>query len=331
MTVLEQHLATALWYNDIATLTLEHPEFDPACTIPIEQFKALLARTAFKEKLLCQLEKEGSRCNQPHGNGWLALRKDGRKGVIGGDCADKNFNASETFLIERNRMNQEIAIQEILSALSVMLKDRNALAARIKKARDQLSKNRDAVKRLSDSLPMEVITGLRDYNKASGDRARISVDVQYVEIEEIEGKKKERVSWRSREIGTLTGLSIWDGSAIPPIVAALSEADTARMEADLRPDQKLALLKKWRGALDQLQHTEAALERLDRSLADFCQSANLALLCHTVRNHDRQREIVRTLLTRAGENSTPLRVQSVLNDLKEAVRKENGGREFGVP
>ena len=328
MNVAESKHVTALWYNDLSTLKEHHPQFHPECSLPIEQLSALLAETRMKETLSCQLDKAGSRCNQPHRKGWLALRKDGIKCLIGGDCANKHFNASETFRAERNRLIHEIAVHENLTALAELLKDREATAARIAKARERLKTYREGVKFWNDSLPSEVVVRLRDHFKASGERARIEVEVQYVELEEDGKEKKEKITWRRREVGTVMGLNIWDGTPIPSLSMALHEAEAARKEADLRPEQKLALLKKWRAALEQLAHCEEAIERMQRSLGDFGASRNVALLCHLVRNEDRQRDIVTVLLQRSGEPPHPVRVQSLLNQIKQAVRKENGDRNF---
>src|SRR5258706_3562013 len=142
MNVAESRQVTALWYSDLSMLKQHHPQFDPDCSLPIDRFSALLAETRMKEVLVCQLEKNGSRCNQPHGKGWLALRKDGRKCLIGGDCANKHFNASEAFRAERNRLNHEIAIHDNLMALQELLKDREATGARIAKTREQLNQYR---------------------------------------------------------------------------------------------------------------------------------------------------------------------------------------------
>jgi hypothetical protein len=330
MNAAESKYVTALWYSDLATLKQHHPQFDSDCSLPIEQFGALLAETHMKEKLLCQLEKDGSRCNQPHNNGWLAIRKDGRKCLIGCECADKNFNASEAFRAERNRIGHEIAVHENLTALADLLKDREALRDRIAKVREHLNAYRQGVKFWINSLPVEVVGRLRDLLKASGDRTRIEVEVQYVEVEEENGKKKIKTTWPRRDVGTVVGLTLWDGTVIQPLLIALLEADTARSEADLRPDQKLSSLKKWRAALDELPRCEQAIERMHRTLEDFGGHANVALLCHLVKNEDRQREIVAVILKRKGESTAPMHVSSVWNQIRQAVRKANGDRNFRV-
>lgn len=322
---------TALWYSDLSTLREQHPELDLDCSMTIEQFSALRAETHTKEKLICQLEKAGNRCNTPFNNGWLALRKDGRKVLIGCDCAEKHFHASDKFRAERNRIGQEIAVQENLVALAELLKDRHALGLRIAKARQQLNDYRSGVRSWSDSLPREVLWRLHDFRKASGDRARIEVEVEYVEIEvDDKGKEKRKVTWQRREIGAVVGLTIWDSNAPIPLATTLHEADIARQEADLRPDQKLPLLKKWRAALDQLPHSEQQIERMHRALADFGASPNVALLCHVVKNEDRQREIVAVVLKRNGEQPNTMRVGSAWNQIRQAVRKAVGDRNFRV-
>lgn len=330
MNVADSKHITALWYNDLSTLRQHHPQFDPDCSLPIDQFSALLAETRMKEVLFCQLEKDGSRCNQPHHNGWLALRKDGWKCLIGGDCANKNFNASEAFRAERSRLNHEIAVHDNLTALAQLLKDHDAIASRIVKARQRLNEYRDGVTFWQNSLPSEVLWRLRDFCKSSGDRTRVEVEVQYIELEDDGKEKKEKVSWRRREVGTLVGLTTWNAASIAPLALALHDAEAARKEVNLHPGQKLALLKKWRVALEQLPHCEETVERMNSCLSDFGTSANIALLCHLVRNEDRQRDVVTILLKRAGEQPTAMRVQSFWNQIRQAVRKENGDRNFRV-
>ena len=90
------------------------------------------------------------------------------------------------------------------------------------------------------------------------------------------------------------------------------------------------MLKKWRTALEQLPQREEAVGRMHRNLSDFGAYAIIALLCHLVKNQDHQRNVVAILLRQAGEQFSTMRVQSVLNQIHQAVRKENGDRNFRV-
>ena len=43
----------------------------------------------------CQLEIDGKICKEPHGKGWIMMRRDGVEGYIGGDCADSHFETND--------------------------------------------------------------------------------------------------------------------------------------------------------------------------------------------------------------------------------------------
>lgn len=317
---------TPLLYTDLTTLKNQRPDFDPECVITIDNFAALISATLMREELTCQLDTpNGGRCNQPHHKGWLAKRKDGAECLIGGDCADKYFNANETFRAERHRMNHDLAVEAHLVALRELLKDSDAVQERVLQCRKRLSAYREALKELQEALPVQAVGQLRSFAKG-GDRARVDVEVQYVV--DIDEKGKEERRWETRGAGEIIGLSVWDISAVAELVRAIGAVDASRQEAVLDKRQRLQDLKRWREQLEQLPGCEQALERLDRTLEQFGSAANLSMLCFLVKNNDMQRQVVEVILKRQGEQPAPMRVQDSLNRIHQHVRDQYGGNNF---
>lgn len=315
-----------LLYTDLATLKNQRADFDPECSITIDNFGALISATGMREQLTCQLETPTSgRCNQPHHKGWLAKRKDGPECLIGGDCADKYFNANETFRAERHRMNHDIAVEGHLVALRELLKDRSAVQERVQQCRKRLSAYREALKELEQALPVQAVGQLRSFAKG-GDRVRVDVEVQYVVDIDEEGNEERK--WETRGAGEIIGLSVWDSSAVAELVRTIGAVDASRQAAVLDKHQRLQDLKLWREQLEQLPGCEQALERLDRTFEQFSSAANLSMICFLVKNNDMQRQVVEVILKRNGEQPTPIRVQDSLNRIHQHVRDQYGGNNF---
>jgi len=311
-----------LYFTDMVTLRAHRASYDAAASITIATFQSLISAVLMREDLSCQLShRDGGRCNHWFRRGWLARRKDGVEVIIGGDCAQKHFNASETFRLEKRRLSREIAVEGHLTALAELLRDRSAVRSRITALLTRLAANGQQLRALEDALPTEVPYRLAAMAKDR--RGRVEVEVQYAELNE-DGKEEKK--WRRRDVGTIVGLLAWEGPHAKDLYPRLRMAEFAARDAVLRADQALDDLKKWREALEQVPHCDDTIAQLERALAEFTTIENLALLCFLVKNEDAQRAITRLVLERSGiGRPTDMKVQDTLNQWKKRVREQHGG------
>src|SRR5687767_14709918 len=84
------------------------PHFDPETPITLENFESLIHEYHFREEVICQVRKVDGNCGHKHRHDWLGKTRDGKEGLIGGDCASKTFNADQNFARERSRVRREL-------------------------------------------------------------------------------------------------------------------------------------------------------------------------------------------------------------------------------
>lgn len=314
---------TPLYFSELAPIKTRSA-FSEDCAVTLENVQQLLAEYHGPEWARCQVEHDGSRCNQEFQNGWLARRQDGKEGLIGRDCAEKYFNASETFRAERRRLTRDIRIESHFVVLSEILADKPGFAARLRNAAERLRVVSDAIKGLREALPREVVGTLDGMVKTRS--ATVFVEVQYIEMDE---NGEEKSSWRRRDIGNILGLTAWDGSLVRHAFEVPRLAARALNEVVVSRDQREGDLRTWREALEAFPACEGDAAKIERAAEEIQRSDSIALLCNLVSDHAKQRSIVRLLLRLRGE-VTPkdYRVQNVLNEIHAQVRNRFGGRNF---
>lgn len=314
-----------LIFTDFVSIK-SRPHFDEQCSITLNNFKSLVGEYQIREQLRCQVERDGSRCNQEHFNGWLGRRNDDKEALIGGVCANKYFHASEKFRTERRRLSHEIRVDRLLTALRNHLSDKAAFTVRVDSAIKRLQDIRVVTRAIEQELPGEVIHRLRDMFKSRN--AVILVEVQNRETLK-DGKIK--ITWERRELTSMAGMGIWEGLQNGFLSTAFAEIKRAIAEAVVSKNQKEAQLRRWRESLDKLPFCEGKLGEIEHALSQFSADKNIALTCFLVKNYERQREIAAFILKRRG-NSRPsqTQIQDFVNELKASVRQQYGGRDFRI-
>lgn len=302
------------------------PDFDVAASITLDNFQSLVGEYHFDEEVICQVRKSDGNCGHKHLHGWLGKTKEGKEGLIGGHCASKYFNASENFSRERNRVRRELNIINYVERLSELLKDRNEFFSQINTAIARLRYIRESVKAINDELPRSVVQALRDMAK-TGNRA-VLIQIQYIE-EDKDGKKEIR--WVDQNIGSISGVGVWEPTRIQDTFRMLSVIKLAAEAAEITREAGERRLKTWMDTLSELPRCASRIDDLEKDYDNFATFENLKRLCYLIRNYDEQCQTARHAL-KFGGIATPSAEDDkrLLNKMNSDIRSIIDGRNFRV-
>ncbi len=301
--------------------------FDSRCGIDLAEFGSLIGAYVFpeSEQVKCQLVKNGSVCGQVHWHGWVARRKDGAEGYIGGDCAAKNFGADRTFTAERARVRRELRIDELVGRLAGYLAD-PALTSRIDEAIGRHRALRSEFARIRDLWPKAIRRRLQDMAK-TGNR-RIVAEFQRIEVDE---KGQKRWDWIPTTLAVIAGVEVFDGQRIRDVGSRLKTSREARNEAQAAHDLPERTLRLWADALGDLDRCEAELDELQASLEAFLRPDNLRAVCWASNNEQAQETAAAVVLELvSGHAPTATQAHAARLQWASAIRAENGGRQFRI-
>lgn len=304
------------------------PNLDQSCNIPLKDFERLIGRYAFPraEWVRCQLEENGSVCRQEHGNGWIAMRKDGKEGFIGKDCAHAHFGADSNFAAEATRITRELRINDLVKRLKDRFDD-PIFRSRLEAAVERQKVLRDAVGRGRHRWPEPLLLRLASMTK-TGNRA-VTIEIQYSETDSESGR--ETVTWQPAMLGNIAAPEGLNPARIREIAKRLEAVWETLNQAVPSNEQPEKLLRKWNGSLDDVDRCEAELEEVSASLQAFERPENLRLLCWLVRQDHLQLAVVRAVLELSGTGVvTEAAVRSTRRTWHDAIRAAHGDRDFRV-
>lgn len=313
----------ASYFSDIQQIRVR-PGFDDQCAVTLENFSSIIGEYQLADDVYCQLFRDDRICQQEHRHGWLARTKDGKEGLIGSTCAPKHFKASRTFALERNRVRRELRIQSFIDRLTQVLADPD-YRRRLETAIGRLRALDHEIEDLRTTIPLQIMDRLTDMGRG---RARPDLGVEY-RYEEKGDDGQVEVTYVEQTVATVAGVEIWNSESLRAVAEELHSM--RRALDDAKPDSNVGerQLAQWVGLLDRLPGHEASIARFQESLDRFNAAANLRLLWLLTRRPDEQREAVKlALLEETGNPVGDDQANRELNEMRNALRQANAGRDF---
>jgi hypothetical protein len=307
------------------------------CEISIENFVKLIGKTAFKpdDWVYCQIRKpNGHRCGTKFGDGWVALNADGDEGYIGGDCADRDFDASQTYKVERSRMKAHFDVRDLVTVLENQLRDRPAFEHRLQDVLQRAERSYSQAESLRSALPRKIVDSLMQRHKVSN----VSLNVLYKYVEEEKEKQKDGsqkvkviASWVPQTIARIAGLqAIHFATTLTPKVNAERIAkclDEVRIEASAGKEN----LQRWSETLGTLGQVTSAIEAAEAALRNFTKLENLQALLLLTENPAMRDEMALFILRRQGNReATTDDARRMVDAFDQGVRDRNRGRDFRI-
>jgi hypothetical protein len=288
-------------YVDRAEAEKAHPALDISAPMPKTEL-VITDSYEYPERrdwVGCQLEIDGKICREPHGNGWFMMRRDGKEGYVGGDCAKRHFKADKEFAKAVARAGRDIRTGNLRTRLGSLVQDREALRRKILEELERQQTLHVKVKALRQMLPYPALTQLHQMGK-TGNRI-VRVDLGYLEKDEDRDQKViEVMRWRPEVVGAVAAPHALDVGSIEAIGVRLRAGLAACMSADPNAEKADKELRRWADAIDDVDRCKADLVEATSALGSFAEPTNIGYLCWVCPKDEDQVEVARAVLRLAG-------------------------------
>ncbi|ECD3897874.1 hypothetical protein E0U70_20060 [Salmonella enterica subsp. enterica serovar Gloucester] len=285
-------------YDDICT----RKAFSATGEISPNDFKKLVGQYAFNEEHICQVRTDKGICRQKHKKGWVGVTNDGVEVLIGCLCANKYFNANANFVMEKNRVIDELARKDAMLKMSLFLTDKLSMALELLKIEQSLHSISKKIEAIYKLLPGDVLSFLYQSQRTSN--WDVFVDVQYLkDIKDDEGNDTVSEQWIASRLGKVKYLSSQQ------FVESLHEKSVqlkkfynsfSMLSKDELTELKTIKLKSYVKRIEQKYELEQQCNILSTELDNFLKNDNLELLIYACDSPKEQYYAVQAIMKLSG-------------------------------
>lgn len=303
--------------------------FDPDCEITLENLASLVGEYHLvgDDEVPCQVRRQDrtTRCDEPHKNGWLGRRQDGKEALIGVICGTKYFNASSTFVTQRKRVTRELNIDRYIERLR-NTRGSAEYAAELLRTLGRLKFVREATSDIRERLPASIAARLQ--NMAKSGNTGVSVLFRY---EDEDDQSNATIDWVPDQIGTVAGIAVWDQPKFHGLFQSLHEIRDTLGKAEILREAGERKLKLWADKLEELNACTAGVSDLEAALDAFTAPGNLKLLCFLITNQNDAIEVLRVAIEQeSGAPTSERAAQELFKELSAQIRSRAKGRSFRI-
>lgn len=303
------------------------PDFSPDDEMTLNDFSKLIAQYHLEEKVRCQIHSDKGYCRNPHNNGWLAKKKDGKEVLIGKDCAQAYFGANDQFVFERNRLNAEIKRKQLIERLGLLREDKT-LADRIDSAKDKVIHARMLIDAFRNSMPSTMERYLLNMMKTSVQD--VLIELKWEQVDE-DGNKEVR--WIKTPLGKVQTCNFLDKGVVKELIEGVNDIKSKFFEV-INLDVNAQLGSKKLGALVTKVESFNSLERTIDVMVDdfhrFSEFHNLKLLCYIPSRDDERLSMAEYISQFHGASIGQMTAKKLLSSFDESIRKEHNCLDFRV-
>jgi hypothetical protein len=303
------------------------PDFSPDDEMTLNDFSKLIAQYHLEEKVRCQIHSDKGYCRNPHNNGWLAKKKDGKEVLIGKDCAQGYFGANDHFVFEKNRLTAEIKRKQLIERLTLLRED-TSLTDRIDSARDKVLHARKLIDAFRNSMPSSIERHLLNMMKTSVQD--VHIELKWEQIDE-DGNKEVR--WIKTPLGKVQTCTFLDKSVVKELIEEINDIKRRFLEI-LSFDVNVQLGSKKLGALvtkvESFNLLESKIDGMVDDFNRFIEFQNLRLLCYLPSRDDERLSIAEYILQFHGEILGQVTARKLLSSFDENIRKVHNCLDFRI-
>lgn len=284
---------------------LEH--FEENAPLLPANYKRLYGDYHLPEKVRCCVQKEnGKLCEEPHYNGWLAERTDGKLTLVGIDCGVNKFGADRRLRDHINHYLNEKKRLERIASLSEAISSKMERIEALTKLKHDVKALESRVRQATNKMGIQTMRRLKDMIKARSYDVVITATIRREERGP-DGRMKSESSSFQHRLGTLVGLELASTGTfnavydtINDIVRAYDQAEVLMKEPDLRRKSKQV-----NTVVNSLQEYERIFQEGLR-LLDLEQNFfgnDFFLFCFLSADRDERIEAARIAMVRSGKNT----------------------------
>ncbi|MGY3807864.1 hypothetical protein ACWNG8_12205 [Aeromonas veronii] len=303
------------------------PNFSPDDEMTLDDFSKLIAQYHLEETVRCQIHSDKGYCRNPHNNGWLAKKKDGKEVLIGKDCAQGYLGANDKFVLEKNRLNAEIRRKKLIDRL-ILLREDKTLADRIDSAKDKVLHARKLIDAFRSRIPNSIERHLLNMMKTSVQD--VLIELKWEQIDE-DGNKEVR--WIKTPLGKVQTCTFLDKSVIKELIEEINDIKGKYIEIiDLDVNAQLGNNKL--GVLvTKVENFNLLENNIDGMVDDFkrfIEVQNLRLLCYLPSRDDERLSIAEYILQYYGTSIGQATARKLLSSFDENIRKVHNCLDFRI-
>lgn len=299
-------------------------KFDPSCAITTKNVVCLIGKYDGDRKASCQYKKVAGLCNHTFYHGWLAKLSNGKEGLIGCDCASKYFKADKNFKKDKNRLLEELDINNSLEQLGHLLADEGKFAERVQIQLERISGLRLSIQNLTKKIPERVVSSLRNMSKTGN--SEIYIQIEYTETDD-DGQIHSE--WVDQRVSSLNGMDIWDYTNIGPVIVGLKKIAKVINQVDLNRSVGRKKLKTWCATLMEIEQYEEKIDVLSNELGSYCSIQNIQSLIFMVTSRRDKEDLARLALMCDGDpNPSNSDARRLIRVVEGALKNEIKSRRF---
>jgi hypothetical protein len=308
-------------------------DYDPSAEINPDNFKSLAFEYQFSDWVYCQVKankEKKNMCGHEHKHGYFGMTKDGRGGLIGGDCGEQYFGALVGWRSEVRRLDNAKALAQRLDDLETLLADSERHESRIAELTQRLDQLYAELKYVVGKLTRPVETRLHHMGKGSS--TAVVLRFCRVEYEEDnEGKEKPVYSYYEERIGNVVGANLeGQGIALLNSQDQLKRAKRALLEANADPTRGFAQLGRWIDQISALDDIEKATAKIAQTLNLYTRPDNLKLQIFLTADPRSQRAMAALAIEFAGASWKVADPDELIQQYREQIMAAHKNRTFTV-
>ncbi|BEJ49327.1 hypothetical protein Ri1_19260 [Aeromonas dhakensis] len=303
------------------------PNFSPDDEMTLNDFSKLIAQYHLEETVRCQIHSDKGYCRNPHNNGWLAKKKDGKEVLIGKDCAQGYLGANDKFVLEKNRLNAEIRRRKLIERLTLLREDKT-LAERIDSAKDKVLHARKLIDAFRNRIPNSIERHLLNMIKTSVQD--VLIELKWEQIDE-DGNKEVR--WIKTLLGKVQTCTFLDKSVIKELIEEINDIKRKYIEiidfdvnAQLGNNKLDVLVKK----VENFNLLESNIDGMVDDFKCFIEVQNLRLLCYLPSRDDERLSIAEYISQYHATSIGQVTARKLLSSFDENIRKVHNCLDFRI-
>lgn len=298
--------------------------FDIDCSVTLDNFERIIGWFHFKEKEKCQVLKTHKNCNHLYNWGWVVGIKGDKKAMIGCDCADSKFDASEQFQLDSSRGRYAMDRDPLIKRLRFYWREMENMRQWLDVDTQRIRLFEDQLRDIGNCLPRSIKAKCVDMEKTRN--RNVIVELKYTEEDE---NGREHIDWVAVNTGVLQSSHLWLPGFFDTYRKRLYSTRSALLESQhYNDDTNNRQLIKWLKALDDYKPLIDQLDGFEAALSKFCSLENMVTLYFMTRSQEFRANIARAHFLNRNEIPTNDKCRALAEQIEALVTARTEGKEF---
>jgi len=263
-------------------------------------------------------------CNHLYNWGCVVGIKGGKKAMIGCDCANSKFDASEQFQLDRSRVRYAMDRDPLIKRLRFYGREMENMRQWLDVDTQRIRVFEDQLKAIGSCLPRSIKARCVDMEK-NGNR-NVTVELKYPEKDE---NGREHIDWVTVNAGVLQSSHLWVPGFFEAYRKRLYSARSALLECQHCNDgTDNRQLRKWLRELDDYKPLINELDNFEAALSKFCSLENMVMLYFMTRSQEFRANIARAHFLNRNEIPSNDKCRALTEQIEALVTARTEGKEF---